>query len=62
MGISRRGALRALVASGVGLGAGTVSYGMAYERYQTELVTIDVPVIGLPTTATAFRRRTSRAP
>jgi uncharacterized protein len=48
MGISRRGALRALAASGVGLGAGTVSYGMAYERYQTTLVNLDLPVIGLP--------------
>ena len=32
MGISRRGALRALVASGVGLGTGTIAYGAAYER------------------------------
>ena len=48
MGISRRGALRALAASGVGLGAGTVSYGMAYERHQIRRVEIDLPVVGLP--------------
>jgi predicted MPP superfamily phosphohydrolase len=55
MGISRRGALRALAASGVGLGAGTVSYGMAYERYQIALVNIDVPVIGLPSAVDGLR-------
>lgn len=48
MSISRRGALRALVASGVGLGTGTFAYGAAYERHQTTLVALDLPVIGLP--------------
>jgi uncharacterized protein len=48
MGISRRSALRALVASGVGLGAGTASYGMAYERHQIRLEMVDLPVTGLP--------------
>jgi predicted MPP superfamily phosphohydrolase len=48
MGISRRGALKALVASGVGLGAGTLAYGAAYERHDLRLVTLDLPVSGLP--------------
>jgi predicted MPP superfamily phosphohydrolase len=48
MDISRRSALRAIVASGVGLGAGTVSYGVAYERHQIRLAETDIEVIGLP--------------
>jgi predicted MPP superfamily phosphohydrolase len=48
MGISRRGALRALVATGVGVGTGAVAYGTAYERHRVELVRRDVPVTGLP--------------
>ncbi len=48
MGITRRGALRALVASGVGLGTGAIAYGMAYERHRVERLEVDVRVIGLP--------------
>ena len=48
MDISRRSALRAMIASGVGLGAGTLSYGVAYERHQIRLVENDIEVIGLP--------------
>lgn len=48
MGISRRGALRALVASGVGLGTGAIAYGMAYERHRVERLEVDVKVTGLP--------------
>jgi predicted MPP superfamily phosphohydrolase len=48
MGISRRGALKALVASGVGLGTGTLAYGMAYERHDLQRVHVDLPVTGLP--------------
>lgn len=48
MGISRRGALKALVASSVGLGTGTLAYGMAYERHHLRRVDIDLPVTGLP--------------
>ncbi len=55
MGISRRGALRALVASGVGLGTGTVAYGAAYERHQIGRVTRDLPVIGLPAALDGLR-------
>lgn len=48
MGISRRGALRALVASSVGLGTGAIAYGMAYERHRVERLEVDVKVTGLP--------------
>jgi predicted MPP superfamily phosphohydrolase len=48
MGISRRGALKALVAGGVGLGTGTIAYGMAYERHDLRRVSVEVPVTGLP--------------
>ncbi len=48
MGISRRGALRAIVAAGVGLGTGTAAYGYAYERHRLARVTLDLPIIGLP--------------
>jgi predicted MPP superfamily phosphohydrolase len=48
MGISRRGALKALVAGSVGLGTGTLAYGMAYERHHIRRVEHDLPVIGLP--------------
>lgn len=46
--MSRRGALKALVATTVGLGTGTAVYGMAYERHRTRLTTLDLPVIDLP--------------
>ncbi|MGE3885677.1 MAG: metallophosphoesterase [Vicinamibacterales bacterium] len=48
MGISRRGALRALAASSVGLGTGAIAYGMAYERHRVERLDVDVRVTGLP--------------
>lgn len=48
MSISRRGALKALVAGTVGLGAGAVAYGMAYERHQVRRLALDLPVVGLP--------------
>ena len=48
MGISRRGALKALVAGGVGVGTGTLAYGAAYERHHVRRLTLDLPVTGLP--------------
>ncbi|MEZ5287091.1 MAG: metallophosphoesterase [Vicinamibacterales bacterium] len=48
MAFSRRAALKALIASGVGLGTGTAAYGMAYERHRIERLAVDVPVVGLP--------------
>jgi len=48
MGISRRGALRALVASSVGVGTGVMAYGMVYERHRVERLSLDLTVTGLP--------------
>jgi predicted MPP superfamily phosphohydrolase len=48
MRITRRDALRALGATGVGLATGPVAYGAAYERHRLIRVEQDVPVTGLP--------------
>jgi hypothetical protein len=55
MGMSRRGALKALVATGVGLGTGTLGYGMAYERHRLRLLEVDLPVVGLPSAFVGVR-------
>jgi predicted MPP superfamily phosphohydrolase len=46
--LTRRDALRAMAATGVGLAAGPVAYGVAYERHRLELIQMDLPVSGLP--------------
>lgn len=48
MRITRRDALRAIGATGVGLAMGPVAYGAAYERHRLIRVEQDVPVSGLP--------------
>src|SRR5688572_28891866 len=48
MRITRRNALRALAATGVGLVTGPIAYGAAYERHRLVRVQQDVPVSGLP--------------
>ncbi|MEW6321575.1 MAG: metallophosphoesterase [Acidobacteriota bacterium] len=48
MPITRRDALRALVAAGVGAATGTVAHGVAYERHAVRMVTADLPVSGFP--------------
>ena len=48
MRLSRRDALRALLATGVGVAAAPIAYGAAYERHRLSLVQVDVPVSGLP--------------
>ena len=55
MGISRRGAIKALVATGVGLGTGTLAHGMAYERHDLQRVTATIPVTGLPPALAGLR-------
>lgn len=45
---TRRAALRGLLATGAGVAAGRVGYGVAYERHQVRLVEADVTVVGLP--------------
>jgi uncharacterized protein len=46
--LTRRDALRALLATSVGLAAGPVAYGAAYERHRLVRVDSDVAVSGLP--------------
>jgi predicted MPP superfamily phosphohydrolase len=48
VGFTRRDALRAMVATGVGLAAGPVAHGAAYERHRLVRIDQDVPVSGLP--------------
>ena len=48
MRLTRRDALRAIAATGVGLTAGPIAYGAAYERHQLALIETDIPVSGLP--------------
>ncbi|HYI14182.1 MAG TPA: metallophosphoesterase [Thermomicrobiales bacterium] len=48
MGISRRGAIKAAVATAVGLGTGTIAYGIAYERHRVRRVELELAVTGLP--------------
>jgi len=48
MRLTRRDALRALVATGVGLATGPVAYGAAYERHRLVRIEQDIPVSGLP--------------
>jgi predicted MPP superfamily phosphohydrolase len=48
MGMTRREAVRALMASGVGLGTGAFAYGTAYERHHVWRVELDIPVTGWP--------------
>jgi uncharacterized protein len=46
--LTRRDALRAFAATAVGVAAGPVAYGAAYERHRLVLVEADIPVSGLP--------------
>jgi len=46
--LTRRDALRAMVATGVGLATGPLAYGAAYERHRLVRVEHDIPVSGLP--------------
>ena len=48
MRLTRRDALRAIAATGVGLAAGPIAYGVAYERHRLSLIHADIPVSGLP--------------
>jgi predicted MPP superfamily phosphohydrolase len=47
MGISRRTAIKGLLATGVGALTGTVTYGAAYERHQIGVTNAVLPVSGL---------------
>jgi predicted MPP superfamily phosphohydrolase len=55
MGISRRGAIKAVLATGIGLGTGTIAYGVFYERHHLIRVEVDLPVVGLPEALSGLR-------
>ena len=55
MGISRRDAIRAAVATAVGLGTGTIAYGIAYERHRIGRIDLDLRVTGLPAALDGLR-------
>ena len=55
MRLTRRDALRALAATGVGLAAGPIAYGAAYERHRLALIQLDIPVSGLPAALDGLR-------
>jgi predicted MPP superfamily phosphohydrolase len=48
MVFSRRQALKTVLASGVGLVAGSATYGAVYERHHTSRTDLDIAVSGLP--------------
>jgi uncharacterized protein len=54
MAVSRRTALKALAASGIGAVTGSAAYGF-YERGALQLLTVDVPVSGLPAELSGLR-------
>jgi len=53
--LTRRTALRALVATGVGLITGPLAYGFAYERHRLRRVDHDLPMSGLPAALDGLR-------
>lgn len=55
MVFSRRQALKSVLASGVGLVTGSVTYGVAYERHHLGRTDLDVQVSGLPTALEGLR-------
>ncbi len=55
MRLTRRDALRAIAATGVGIVAGPVAYGVSYERHRLVRVDQDVPVSGLPAALDGLR-------
>ena len=48
MFLTRRAAIKALLAGSIGAGTGTIAHGYAYERHHLHLVREDLPVAGLP--------------
>lgn len=55
MGVTRRDALKALTAAGVGGVVGTGTYGYCYERHELEVTWPTVPVAGLPPALAGLR-------
>jgi len=55
MRLTRRDALRAVLATGVGVAAAPIAYGVSYERHHLIRVESDIPVSGLPPALEGFR-------
>jgi predicted MPP superfamily phosphohydrolase len=55
MAVSRRTALKALAATGIGAVTGGAAYGFFYGREDLQLSTVDVPVHGLPAELSGLR-------
>ena len=55
MRLTRRDALRALIATSVGFASAPVAYGVSYERHRLLRVDADVPVSGLPASLDGLR-------
>src|SRR6185436_6741622 len=53
--ISRRAALRTLVAGGVGVSAGVTAHGYFFERHALQVVRTELPVTGLPAALEGLR-------
>jgi predicted MPP superfamily phosphohydrolase len=55
MAVTRRAVLKGVLASGVGVIAGSGGYGYVYERHELEVTRTVVPVIGLPPALAGLR-------
>jgi predicted MPP superfamily phosphohydrolase len=55
MAVTRRAVLKGVLASGVGVIAGSGGYGYIYERHELEVTRATVPVIGLPPALAGLR-------
>ena len=55
MAISRRAALKGVLATTIGAVAGTATYGIAYERHRIGVTAADLRVAGLPTALDGLR-------
>ena len=55
MPVTRRAALKTLLAGAVGVGTGVIGHGYAYERYHLRLVGAELPVSGLPVALDGLR-------
>ena len=55
MRLTRRDALRAVIATGVGIASAPVAYGVSYERHRLLRVDAEIPMSGLPPTLDGLR-------
>ncbi len=55
MTITRRDALKGIIAAGAGLAGGATGYGYLYERHRLSVIEQDIPVAGLPAALSGLR-------